>query len=113
MPQFLAASFQPCIQRCQIRKLRHGLPQTMAGILHVLLDLAFLPTRRRVTKLGLEHVVAGHRKEPGVDLPFLATADTIHRRLHVVVDAAFTHAAEHTERVPVGIEQHLVGLQRI
>lgn len=85
----------------------------MAGVLNVLLDLSLLPTRCRIAELRLEDIVIGRGQEAEVDLPLLATADTIHRRLHVVVDAAFTHAAEHTERVPVGIEQHLVGLQRI
>jgi hypothetical protein len=80
----------------------------MARILHILLDLAFLPTRSRVAELGLEHIVAGHRQEPGIDLPFLATADPIHRRLHVVVDAASRHATEHPEPMHMSVKQHLI-----
>jgi hypothetical protein len=83
------------------------------GILHVLLDLAFLPPRGRIAEFGLKDIVAGHRQEPGVDLPFLATANTIHCRLHVVVYAASRHATKHPEPMHMGIKQHLVGLQRI
>lgn len=43
----------------------------------------------------------------------LAAPDLIDRRAHVVVDAPPRHAAEHTEGVVVGVEQHLVRLLRI
>lgn len=54
-----------------------------------------------------------HGKEMQVDLTLLATPDAIHGCPHVVVDAPFRHAAEHAEAVPVGIEEHLVGLKQI
>ena len=85
----------------------------MAGVPNVLLDLPLLPTSRRIAKLGLIDVVVGHGEKAQVDLPFLAAADAIHCSLHVVVDAACRHAAKDPERVPMGIKQHLVGLQRI
>ena len=112
-PQLLAASFQPYIQCRNIRELRHGLPKPVAGILNILLDLAFLPPCGRVAKLGLEHVVAGHRKEPGVDLPFLAPANTINCCAHVVVDASRGHATKDPETMHMRIKKHLVGLQGI
>ena len=43
----------------------------------------------------------------------LPRADPVDRGLHVVVDAPPRHAAEDAECVPVGIEQHLVGLQQV
>lgn len=54
-----------------------------------------------------------HGEEAHVDLPLFAAADTIHRRAHVGVNPTTRHAAKDPERVPVGIEQHLMGLQRI
>ena len=68
---------------------------------------------RRIAELGLEEVVAGHCQKPGVDLTRLSGTDPVHRRLHVVVDAPPRHAAEDPERMPVSIEQHLVGLQQV
>src|SRR5690606_3184060 len=76
-------------------------------------NLALLPTCSRVAEIGLEDIVVRHGKEAHVDLPLLAAADTIHSRLHVVVNAASRHTTKDPERMPVGIEQHLVGLQRI
>lgn len=85
----------------------------MTGVADILLDLPFLPTRRRIAELGLEYIVVRHGEEADVDFTGLSAANTIDRRLHIVVDAPFRHAAEDPERVPVGIEQHLMGLQRI
>jgi len=112
-PEFDAAPFEPGVQGRQIGKVRHWLPEPVARVLDVLLDLPLLPARRRITELRLEDIVAGHGEEAEVDLPLLAPADAIDRCLHVVVDAPPGHAAEHTEAVPMRIEQHLVGLQQI
>ena len=68
-------------------KVRHQLKDLVPGILHVLLDLPFLPARCRVAELRLEDVVAGHRQEPRVDPPDLAPADPVNGGLHVFVDA--------------------------
>jgi hypothetical protein len=57
--------------------------------------------------------VVRHRKETDVDLPFLAAADTIDRRLHVIVDATGRYAAKHTKAVPGGVEEHLMRLQQV
>ncbi len=85
----------------------------MARILDVLLDLPLLPAGGRIAELGLEQEVADHRREAGVDLPLLAAADLVDGSAHVVVNAPPRHAAQHTEGVVVGVEQHLVGLLRI
>jgi len=54
-----------------------------------------------------------HGEEAHVDLPLLAEADAVNRRLHVVMDAAPRHATEDAEPMPVSVEQHLVGLQQL
>jgi hypothetical protein len=48
-----------------------------------------------------------------VDVARFAAAHLVHGGLHVVVDAAPGHAGEYREGVVVGIEQHLVRLQRV
>jgi len=57
--------------------------------------------------------MADHRRETGVDLALLATADLVDGGSHIVVDSAPRHAAQHAEGVVISVEQHLVGLLRI
>ena len=59
-PQLSASRLQPIVQRRQGWEARHGLPEPMARVLDVLLDLPFLPTGGRVAELGLEQEVADH-----------------------------------------------------
>ena len=54
-----------------------------------------------------------HGEKAQVDLSLLAAANTINSCAHIVVNATRRHAAKDPECVPMGIEQHLVGLQRI
>ena len=98
VPERDTALFQLVDQRREIGKAWHGLPQSVPGILHVLLDLTLLPARGRIAERWLKHVVVRHRKEAHVDLSFFP---------------APRNAAEDAEPVPMGIEQHLVGLQKI
>lgn len=53
-----------------------------------------------------------HGKEPHVDLPVFPTTDAVNRGPHIVVDAALRDTAEDPEPVPMGIKQHLMGLQQ-
>ena len=112
-PQLPAARLQPVVQRRQRGEVRHGLPEPMARVLDVLLDLPLLPAGGRIAELGLEQEVADHGREPCVDLALLAAADLVDGGAHVVVDAPPRHAAQHAEGVVMGVEQHLVGLLRI
>ena len=112
-PEFPASPFQPVVERRQRGDVRHGLPEPMAGVLHILLDLALLPARRGIAELRLEHEVADHRREADIDLPLLAATDLVDRGAHVVVDAALRDAAQDPEGVVVGVEQHLMGLLQI
>jgi len=54
-----------------------------------------------------------HGVEALVHLVLLAPADLVHRRLHVVVNAALGDTTEGTEGVVVGVKEHLVGLRQI
>ena len=112
-PALDAARLEPRVERGQIREARHGLPDLAPGILHVFLDLPFLPTRGRAAERRLEQVMAGHGGEARVDLPHLARADAVDRGPHVVEDAAARNPAQHAERFGQGVEQHLVGLQPV
>jgi hypothetical protein len=80
-PQLDAALLEPSVQCRQVGEVRHQLQDQVTRILHVLLDLSFLPPRGRIAELGLEDIVAGHRQEPGVDLTRLAGADPVDRGL--------------------------------
>ena len=93
-PQLPAAHLQPVVERRQRGKARRGLPEPMAGILDVLLDLPFLPAGGRIAELRFEQEVADHRREPCVDLAVLAAPDLVDRSAHIVVDAAPGNAAQ-------------------
>src|ERR1700733_8356357 len=53
-PQFPAARLQPVVQRRQGGEVGHGLPEPMASVLDVLLDLPLLPPGGWIAELGLE-----------------------------------------------------------
>ena len=69
------------------------MPDTMPGILDILLDLALLPAGGRVTELCLKDVVADHGGEACVDVACFTDANLVDGSLHVVLDAAAGHAA--------------------
>ena len=79
----------------------------------LVLDLALLPARRRRAGDRLDQVVAAHLQEAAIVGALLADEDRLHRRLHVVVDAARAGALEEGERPVVGVEHHLLRLARI
>jgi hypothetical protein len=112
-PALDAAHLEPRVERGQVRKGRHGLPKLPPGVLHVLLDLAFLPSRGRGAERRLEQVVTGQGRKARVDLPRLARPDAVDGSPHVVENAAARNPAQHAERLGQGVEQHLVGLQLV
>ena len=79
----------------------------------LVLDLTLLPARRRRAGDRLDQVVAAHLQEAAIVGALLADEDRLHRRLHVVVDAARAGALEEGERPVVGVEHHLLRLARI
>ena len=79
----------------------------------LVLDLALLPARRRRAGDRLDQVMRAHLEEAAIVLAVLADEDRLHRRLHVVVDAACAGALEERERALVGVEHHLLRLARV
>jgi hypothetical protein len=57
--------------------------------------------------------VRAHLKEAAIVLAVLADEDRLHRRLHVVVEAAPADAPKKREGALVGVEHHLLRLARI
>src|ERR1700722_12917078 len=83
-PQLPAARLQPVVQRRQRGKGGRRLPEPMAGVLDVLLDLPLLPAGSWIAELRLEQEVADHGCEPCVDLAVLAAPDLVDRGAHVM-----------------------------
>ena len=79
----------------------------------LVLDLSLLPARRRRAGDRVDEVVAAHLQEAAIVEAILADEDRLHRRLHVVVDAALAGALEQGKRPIVGVEHHLLRLARI
>lgn len=77
---------------------------------HLVLDLPLLPTRGRGTGDRLDQIVPAHLFEPAIVGADLADEDRVHRRVHVVVDAPRTGAAEEGECPIVGVKHHLLRL---
>src|SRR5438094_867962 len=79
----------------------------------LVLDLPLLPAGGRCAGHRLDQVVATHLQEAPIVQPVGADEDRLHRRLHVVVDAAPAGALEERERPVVRVEHHLLRLPRI
>ena len=90
-----------------------GREEPLADQPDLVLDLSLLPTRCRRAGDRLDEVVAAHLQEAAIVEAFLADEDRLHRRLHVVVDAAPAGALEEGEGPVVGVEHHLLRLARI
>ena len=89
------------------------MPDTITGIAHILLYLAFLPTRCRGTELSFKQEVADHGLEPLIDVTALAATHLVDGRLHVVVNASLRNTTQSDQGMVVSVKQHLVGLQWI
>jgi hypothetical protein len=111
-PQSPAALAQPGVERFERAKLAllRIEPDAPAAVLYVLFHHAFFPARGHVAEIGIEQVVRAHHGKARIDHAALAFLDLVHRRFHVVIDAAPGNAAERREGARVGIEQHFMAL---
>ena len=73
--------------------------EALAHETDLVLDLAFLPARRRRAGHRFDEMVRAHLEEAAIVLAVLADEDRLHRGLHVVVDAARAGAPEERERL--------------
>ena len=87
--------------------------EAFADQAHLVLDLPLLPARRRRAGGRLHQVMAAHLQKAPVELALLAKEHRLHRRLHVVVDAARAGALEEREGAGMGVEHHLLAFARI
>src|SRR5271156_4516536 len=76
----------------------------------LVLNLTLLPARCRRTGDRIDEVMTAHLLEAAVVEATLADEDRLHRRLHVVVDAASAGPFEQSERPIMGVEHHLLRL---
>jgi hypothetical protein len=79
----------------------------------LVLDLSLLPTRCRCAGDRIDEVMTAHLQEAAIVETLLTDEDRLHRRLHVVVDAAPAGPLEQGKRPVVGVEHHLLRLARI
>src|SRR5512139_1153917 len=65
LPQATTTAFQPGVEFIQTVELRliGFLPEPLAAVLNVLLDLAFLPTGSHIAELGVKQIVGRHHAE--------------------------------------------------
>ena len=80
---------------------------------NLVLDLALLPAGCRRAGDRVDEVMTAHLQEAAIVNAAFADKDRLHRRLHVVVDAAPAGALEQGKRPIMGIEHHLLRLTRI
>lgn len=71
---------------------------------NLVLDLTLFPARSPRAGDGVNQVMAAHLRKPAIVGPLLAHKDRLHRRLHVIVDAAGARALEEREGSSTGIE---------
>ena len=104
---------QPVIQLIEALYSHSWREEALAYQADLVLDLPLLPARRWRTGRRLHQIMAAHLQKAPVELALLAKEHRLHRRLHIVVDAARAGALEEREGAGMGIEHHLLAFARI
>src|SRR6266568_116585 len=94
---------QPGVQLVKVLEPQPGREEALAHEPDLVLDLPLLPSRCRRAGDRLDEVVTAHLQEAAIVEALLADEDRLHRRLHVVVDAAPAGALEQGECPVVGM----------
>src|SRR5215469_16402494 len=85
---------QPVVQLVEILEPRARREEALADEPNLILNLPLLPARSRRTGHRIDQVMAAHLQKAAIVEAVLADKDRLHRRLHVVVDAAPARALE-------------------
>jgi hypothetical protein len=104
---------EPAVQLIQALHTEPRREEALTDKTDLVLDLALFPARCRRARRRLDKIMAAHLQEATVIGAILAEEDRLHRRLHVVVDAAGAGALEEGKRAIVRVEHHLLRLARI
>jgi hypothetical protein len=79
----------------------------------LVLNLPLLPARCWRAGNRIDKIMAAHLQEAAIVEAIFTDEDCLHRRLHVVVDAAPAGPFEQRKGPVMGVEHHLLGLARI
>ncbi|MNI29735.1 hypothetical protein D3C73_835580 [compost metagenome] len=104
---------QPGIQFLQALDPQARREEALAHKADLVLDLSFLPTGCGRAGNRLDKIVTAHLHEAAIVEPFLADKHGLHRRLHVVIDAARAGAVEEGESLVMRVKHHLLALTHI
>jgi hypothetical protein len=104
---------QPGVQFVKVPEPQPRREEALTDEADLVLDLPLLPAGCRRAGDRLDEVMAAHLQEAAIVEAVLADKDRLHRRLHVVVDAAPARPLEQREGPIVGIKHHLLRLARI
>src|SRR3546814_17526339 len=103
-----AAVEQPGVQLLKARKAQPRREEAFAHEPDLVLDLSLLPARCRRAGGRLDQIMAAHLQEPPVEPAILAKEHRVHRRRHIIVDAARADTAKEGERSGMGDRKSVV-----
>jgi len=104
---------QPRVQLLIGLEAQPGREEALANQPDLVLDLPLLPAGRRCAGHRLDEIVTAHLQKAAVVSPVFANEDRLHRRFHVVVDAARAGASKESKGPVMRVEHHLLALARI
>lgn len=108
-----AAVLQPGVQLGIALEPQPRREEALADQPDLVLDLTLLPPRVGRACHRFDQVMSAHPLEAPLVAPLAADEDRVHRRLHVVVDAALAGPAQERERAVMRVEHHLLALARV